>query len=204
MAYLKVENVRITGISAGVPKHAEGSVSTTDKYGAEDFVQTTGIKEKRYDERLTTSDLGLPAAEKLIADLGWDKKEIGALVFVSQTPDYILPATACILQAKLGLERSCMAMDINLGCSGWVYGLSVLSSLMQTGNIKKQSCWLVMLVNKQKKSWINSLVMLVQLRHWNTVRRQNRSILIWELMVLVMMRLFARGVVAETSLMKIL
>ena len=66
MAYLKVENVRITGISAGVPKHAEGSVSTTDKYGAEDFVQTTGIKEKRYDERLTTSDLGLPAAEKLI------------------------------------------------------------------------------------------------------------------------------------------
>lgn len=204
MAYLKVENVRITGISAGVPKHAEGSVSTTDKYGAEDFVQTTGIKEKRYDERLTTSDLGLPAAEKLIADLGWDKKEIGALVFVSQTPDYILPATACILQAKLGLERSCMAMDINLGCSGWVYGLSVLSSLMQTGNIKKQSCWLVMLVNKQKKSWINSLVMLVQLRHWNTVRRQNRSILIWELMVLVMMRLFARVVVAETSLMKIL
>lgn len=204
MAYLKVENVRITGISAGVPKHAEGSVSTTDKYGAEDFVQTTGIKEKRYDERLTTSDLGLPAAEKLIADLGWDKKEIGALVFVSQTPDYILPATACILQAKLGLERSCMAMDINLGCSGWVYGLSVLSSLMQTGNKKKQSCWLVMLVNKQKKSWINSLVMLVQLRHWNTVRRQNRSILIWELMVLVMMRLFARGVVAETSLMKIL
>ena len=204
MAYLKVENVRITGISAGVPKHAEGSVSTTDKYGAEDFVQTTGIKEKRYDERLTTSDLGLPAAEKLIADLGWDKKEIGALVFVSQTPDYILPATACILQAKLGLERSCMAMDINLGCSGWVYGLSVLSSLMQTGNIKKESCWLVMLVNKQKKSWINSLVMLVQLRHWNTVRRQNRSILIWELMVLVMMRLFARVVVAETSLMKIL
>lgn len=204
MAYLKVENVRITGISAGVPKHAEGSVSTTDKYGAEDFVQTTGIKEKRYDERLTTSDLGLPAAEKLIADLGWDKKEIGALVFVSQTPDYILPATACILQAKLGLERSCMAMDINLGCSGWVYGLSVLSSLMQTGILKKQSCWLVMLVNKQKKSWINSLVMLVQLRHWNTVRRQNRSILIWELMVLVMMRLFARVVVAETSLMKIL
>ena len=81
MAYLKVENVRITGISAGVPKHAEGSVSTTDKYGAEDFVQTTGIKEKRYDERLTTSDLGLPAAEKLIADLGWDKKEIGCIGF---------------------------------------------------------------------------------------------------------------------------
>ena len=133
MAYLKVENVRITGISAGVPKHAEGSVSTTDKYGAEDFVQTTGIKEKRYDERLTTSDLGLPAAEKLIADLGWDKKEIGALVFVSQTPDYILPATACILQAKLGLERSCMAMDINLGCSGWVYVVEDTGNFAQYG-----------------------------------------------------------------------
>lgn len=137
MAFLKVENVRIAGFAAGVPKHVESSASTTDKYDAEDFVQATGIKEKRYDERLTTSDLGLPAAEKLIADLGWDKSEIGALIFVSQTPDYILPATSCILQDKLGLQRSCLAFDISLGCSGWVYGMSVLSSLMQTGFVKK-------------------------------------------------------------------
>lgn len=77
------------------------------------------------------------AAEQLIADLGWDKKEIGALVFVSQTPDYILPATSCILQDKLGLSKDCYSLDISLGCSGWVYGLSVISSLMQTGMIKK-------------------------------------------------------------------
>ena len=137
MAFLKVENVRIAGFSAGVPKHIENSASTTEKYDAEDFVQSTGIKEKRYDARFTTSDLGFPAAEKLIADLQWDKNEIGALVFVSQTPDYILPATSCTLQDKLGLPRSCMALDISLGCSGWVYGMSVLSSLMQTGCIKK-------------------------------------------------------------------
>ncbi len=74
---------------------------------------------------------------QLITDLGWDKKDIGALVFVSQTPDYILPATSCILQDKLGFSKDCYCLDISLGCSGWVYGLSVISSLMQTGMIKK-------------------------------------------------------------------
>ncbi len=77
------------------------------------------------------------AVNQLITDLGWDKKDIGALVFVSQTPDYILPATSCILQDKLGFSKDCYCLDISLGCSGWVYGLSVISSLMQTGMIKK-------------------------------------------------------------------
>lgn len=136
MAQLKIENVRIAGISAGVPKKIVKTVSTTSKYDSEDFIATTGVEEKRLDN-FTTSDLAIPAAEKLILDLGWSKEDIEGLIFVTQTPDYILPATSCVVQGKLGFNKDCYAMDINLGCSGWVYGLSCLASLMQTGFIKK-------------------------------------------------------------------
>ena len=137
MAFVSVKNVEIVGMSAGVPRQVMTTISTTSKYGAEDFVETTGVKEKRYSNDFTTSDLGQAAAEKLIEDLGWDKKEIGALIFVSQTPDYILPATSCVLQDKLGLSKDCMALDISLGCSGWVYGLSVISAMISGGVMKK-------------------------------------------------------------------
>ncbi len=65
----------------------------------------------------------LVAAEALIEALEWDKESIDAVLFVTQTPDYILPATACILQYRLGLSSHCAALDVNLGCSGYVYGL---------------------------------------------------------------------------------
>jgi 3-oxoacyl-[acyl-carrier-protein] synthase-3 len=77
------------------------------------------------------------AAEKLILDLGWNKSDIECLIFASQTPDYILPATACILQVRLGLKQEIVAFDISLGCSGWVYGLNLVSALLSTGALKK-------------------------------------------------------------------
>ena len=137
MSFLEFNAIRIAGMSAGVPANVVQTVSTTDQYGADDFIAMTGIKEKRYSNSFTTSDLCLPAAEKLIQDLQWDKSEIGALVFVTQTPDYVLPATSCILQDKLKLNRECMALDISLGCSGWVHGLAVLGGLMRGGTIRK-------------------------------------------------------------------
>ncbi|MBQ6619120.1 MAG: ketoacyl-ACP synthase III [Thermoguttaceae bacterium] len=140
MAFLHFNHIRIAGFGAGVPKNVvendEGAVSS-DVYSASDFVKTTGVRRRRVDFELTTSDLCLPAAERLIADLGWDKKEIDALIFVSQTADYFLPATACILQDKLGLGRECYAADVSLGCSGWVYGLSYVASLIESGTIRK-------------------------------------------------------------------
>lgn len=139
MAFLEFKNVRIAGISAGVPKRVINNLeikNLSKDYDNEAFVELTGVKERRVDD-LTTSDLCVPAAEKLITDLQWDKKEIDALIFVSQNTDYILPATACIVQDRLGLSKECYAMDIALGCSGWVYGLSSAVSLMSNGNIKK-------------------------------------------------------------------
>lgn len=143
MAFLSFPNVRIAGFAAGVPQNIASNLHPTEddvmssEYSPEDYVKTTGVLERRVSTILTTSDLSYAAAEQLIADLGWDKKEIGAIIFVSQTPDYILPATACILQDRLGLSKDCYATDMSLGCSGWVYGLSSVASLLTSGMIKK-------------------------------------------------------------------
>lgn len=139
MAFLEFKNVRIVGISAGVPKRVVNNLEIeglSKEYDNAAFVELTGVKERRIGN-LTTSDLCVPAAEKLISDLHWEKSEIEAIIFVSQNTDYILPATACIVQDRLGLKKDCYAMDIALGCSGWVYGLSSIVSLMSEGNIKK-------------------------------------------------------------------
>ena len=143
MAFLDIKNVRIAGIAAGVPKNIASNLhpgpedNVSSDYAPEDFVATTGVEERRISTTLCASDLCYGAAEKLIADLGWDKQEIEGILFVSQTPDYILPATACILQDRLGLSKECYATDMSIGCSGWLYGLSSLAALVSTGGIKK-------------------------------------------------------------------
>lgn len=143
MAFLEFKNVRIAGIAAGVPEfiisnlHPSSDDGISSEYSPEAFVETTGVLERRISETLTTSDLCYKAAEKLICDLQWSKDEIEAIVFVSQNADYVLPATACILQDRLGLSKECYAEDVALGCSGWVYGLSNVASLVSTGSVKK-------------------------------------------------------------------
>lgn len=140
MSFLEFKNVKITGISAGVPKKVasidENSIGSA-KYSAEDYSESVGIYQRRVSDTLTTSDLCYWAAEKLIAELGWDKREIEAIIFVSLSPDYMQPATAGILQDRLGLSKECFAEDILLGCSGWVYGLCNAVSLVSSGNMKK-------------------------------------------------------------------
>ena len=140
MAFLELKNVRIAGIATGVPKHIEytkDNPEISSGYNYEEFIKSTGVEQRRVDNTLTTSDLCYAAAERLIEDLGWNKKEIEALIFVTQSPDYLTPATACILQDRLGLSKECYASEVSLGCSGWVYGLSHVASLMTTGCIKK-------------------------------------------------------------------
>ena len=143
MAFLEFKNVRIAGIAAGVPKNIASNLHPSDQdnisheYSPEEYVKTTGVVERRVSSCLTTSDLCYAAAEQLIKDLCWEKDEVGALIFVSQTPDYILPATACILQDRLGLSKDCYAEDISLGCSGWVYGLSTVLGLLGENKVKK-------------------------------------------------------------------
>ncbi len=161
MAFLEFSNVRIAGIAAGVPRNIASNLYPTDQdnisheYSPEEYVKTTGVKERRVSSVLTTSDLCYLAAEKLISDLGWDKKEIGALIFVSQTPDYVLPATACILQDRLGLSRECFSEDVSLGCSGWVYGLSTALGLLGHNKISKA---LILCGDAKKRFRIDNLL----------------------------------------------
>ncbi|WP_010254867.1 ketoacyl-ACP synthase III [Treponema primitia] len=136
MAFLEFKNVRIVGISAAVPKKVVKLRSRNSGYSDEEYSNSVGVKETHVDDSFTTSDLCYYAAEKLITDLKWEKSEIDAIIFVSQFPDYILPATSPILQDRLGLSTECYAADVSLGCSGWVYGLSLISGLCN-GSIKK-------------------------------------------------------------------
>ena len=121
-----------------MPKHIEYS-SDYDLFTEQDlnlFIKTTGIKERRVaSNEVTCVDLCYTAADSIIQKFG--KEDIDAIIFVSQSPDYFLPASSVILQNKLQLNKSCLAFDVNLGCSGYVYGLSIVASLLQTGHLKK-------------------------------------------------------------------
>ena len=140
MATASVHNVRVAGISACVPQTVENN-SDYPLLSPEErakVIQTTGIERRRMARKdQCTSDLCFAAADRLLNDLQWNRDEVDVVILVSQSSDYTLPATAPILQERLGLPRTCLALDINLGCSGYTYGLQVVSSLISAGNLRK-------------------------------------------------------------------
>jgi 3-oxoacyl-[acyl-carrier-protein] synthase-3 len=128
MAYLYFKNIDIQGIAACVPHNVLSNRefnSLLSLHELEKTVKTTGIAHRRVAENHhCTSDFCCMAANKLMQELDVDKKTIDVLIFVTQTPDYRIPATATVLQHKLGLAKTVAAFDINLGCTGYVYGLA--------------------------------------------------------------------------------
>lgn len=155
MAYLSYSNIGIAGIAACVPKQTIDNYHYT-QYFPEDVVRKVvdkiGIYERRFaDEHTCSSDLCFAAAERLITDLQVDKNEIDVLIFISQTPDYRMPATAFLLQERLGLPKTTMAFDLSLGCSAFLYGLSVGYSLLQQPHIRK-----VLLLDGETRSKVYS------------------------------------------------
>jgi 3-oxoacyl-[acyl-carrier-protein] synthase-3 len=141
MAIIKYKNVAISAISACVPKNVSSNhelSSMMPEEEVEKVINSIGIKEKRIaDKDVCASDLCFKAAEKLLDDNQTDKAEIDALIFVSQTPDFRQPATAMFLQNRLGLSKSTLCFDINLACSGYVYGLSVAFAYASCEGIRK-------------------------------------------------------------------
>ena len=128
MATLKYNNIGILAVSACVPPRVERNEDLSYFMSEEEIqkaIQNIGIEERRMAEKdVCSSDLCFKAAEKLLSDNAIDKSTIDALIFVSQTSDYHQPATAPILQHRLGLSKNTLSFDINLACSGYVYGLS--------------------------------------------------------------------------------
>lgn len=140
MALFTVNNVALRGIAAAVPLQTESNRNydwITEKE-RNLLIKTTGVENRRKaPDGVCTSDYCLEAANKLLHDLKWKPEEVELLIFVSQSPDYYLPATAIILQHKLGLPQTSLAFDICLGCSGFVYGLSVVANMLSNSGIKK-------------------------------------------------------------------
>ena len=137
MAILKFDNIGIRAISACVPKTV---VSNRDlgylipDEEIEKTINNIGIEERRIaDAGCCTSDLCFKAAQQLMKDYDLEPESIGALLFVSQTSDFHQPATAPILQHRLGLMKETIAFDINLACSGYVYGLSTAYAYANMG-----------------------------------------------------------------------
>lgn len=128
MAIIHYNGIGISALSACVPSQIEcnkdlGYFMTEEEI--QKAIQNIGIEERRMAEKdICASDLCFKAAEKLIEDNNIDKSSIDALIFVSQTSDYHQHATAPILQHRLGLSKNTLSFDINLACSGYVYGLS--------------------------------------------------------------------------------
>jgi 3-oxoacyl-[acyl-carrier-protein] synthase III len=107
------------------------------EWNIEQIEEKTGIKQRYIAAPSeTASDLAFHAVEKLLRENGIDRLSIDFLLFCTQTPDYPLPTTSCLLQDRLGLSTRCGALDYNLGCSGFVYGLSLADGLIQSGAAK--------------------------------------------------------------------
>lgn len=128
----------------GIAYHLPEKVLTNEKI-VEEFPEWTvdkidkkiGIKQRHITvEGETASDLAIGAAEKLFAEKDYDRSQIDYLIFVSQSPDYHLPTTACTIQTRLGLSQRITAIDVNLGCNGFIAGLSLAKAVIVAGQAK--------------------------------------------------------------------
>lgn len=138
---MKFQGIGISAMAGAVPSHIIENLKYTEFFPQEqvnEVVEKVGVYERRFaDAQTCSSDLCFAAAQKLFADNDIDRSEIDLLVFISQTQDYRMPATACTLQHRLGLSNSCIAFDMNLGCSAFIYGMSVVYSMMQSSGLRK-------------------------------------------------------------------
>lgn len=141
MALSTLHNVRFAGMASCVPKRVISNLEDcppSQRSERERLVRNIGIQTRRLcQEWQCFSDLAFVATEKLLSELQWRREDIDALIVVTQSPDYLTPATAVILQDRLGLPHSTIAFDVNLGCSGYPFGLHLLGSMISAGGVKK-------------------------------------------------------------------
>ncbi|MBR1754523.1 ketoacyl-ACP synthase III [bacterium] len=143
MSLSKFKHVKVSGISVVVPEKEINIYDEAEYYGGsvkkiDRMRKMVGFWKRRVSDKETTpADLAYDAAQNLIGEMNIDKKDIDALVFVVQQPDVVNPSTAYFLHDKLGLSQDCMATDINQGCVGWVFGLHMVSQMIESGAYKK-------------------------------------------------------------------
>ncbi|MDD2299266.1 MAG: ketoacyl-ACP synthase III [Fermentimonas sp.] len=130
-----IDGLQINGISSCVPKAVvknDRNQLDLPQEEIDKLVNSIGIKEKRVaDLDVTAADLCYKAGDKLLNELNINRDEVDAVIFMTQTPDYLMPANAPILQHRLGLKKDAICFDMGLACSGYVYALFVASSILQ-------------------------------------------------------------------------
>ncbi len=123
-------------------------------WSADKILKKTGISSRHISaDGETACDLGTKAAEKLISSYEISREDIDFIIFISQSPDYLLPTTACIIQDRLGLKKQSGAFDLNLGCSGYIYGLAVAKGIVDSGMAKN----VLLITSETYTKHINSL-----------------------------------------------
>jgi 3-oxoacyl-[acyl-carrier-protein] synthase III len=140
LSSFKTSHVSLRGLTVCVPKEVKSTFdySYLKPEEQELFYKTVGIKERRVaNDSITCSDLCEAAARHLLDNKIADPEKIDLVLFVSQSPDYFLPSTAVILQDKLGLKKTALAFDVTLGCSGYIYGLSIIANFLQSGQFRQ-------------------------------------------------------------------
>jgi len=155
MPLITHQNIGISGMAAAIPKKRINNYRYTDYFPKNEvkrIVDKTGIYERRFaDDSTCSSDLCYAAAEQLILKMNIKASEIDVLLFVSQTPDFRMPATACLLQNRLKLGSSTIAFDINLGCSGFIVALQTAYAMLANPSISK-----ILLLNGETRSKVYS------------------------------------------------
>ena len=141
MSATKINGSRIAAIGTCVPSYRFDNQNDTTEFSPSEVrkvVAMAGIQARRLaDESICSSDLCLAAANRVLDSLGWGRDSIGALIMVTQSPDYFLPSTSCVLHKELGLTDECAAFDVGLGCSGYPYGLWLASMMIKGGGIQR-------------------------------------------------------------------
>lgn len=130
----------IKGIAYYLPEKVvtnEELVKQFPEWTVEKISKKVGVSERHVTtEDETAGDMAVKAAEKLFTDKGIDRSVVDFVLLCTQSPDYHLPSTSCVIQNKLGLNTKCGAFDFNLGCSGYEYGLAVAKGLIVGGIAK--------------------------------------------------------------------
>ena len=140
MAVARIQGVRVKGLACAVPERTRSVEDDARAFGQveiDKISKSTGILRRPTTRTLCASDLCQAAAERLLDRAGWERGSIDLLVMVTQTPDHRLPATSCVLHGKLGLGKGCATFDVNLGCSGYVYGLWIAAQMVASGSVQR-------------------------------------------------------------------
>ena len=131
-----LEHVKVAGIAAALPTHKVHSRDYGGVFGektVEKLIAATGVRECYHaHEKQTASDLAFSAAEHLLAEKNIDAGSIGVLLFATTSADYLTPSSSMVLHKRLKASQDCIVYDIDLGCSGFVYGLQAAASLLRT------------------------------------------------------------------------